>query len=217
MASLRPLLIRNSAVACILAAASPSLADQAGEFDYYLLALSWNSGWCAIEGARKEAPQCVDEPKAGFTLHGLWPQYKDGWPEFCSSSKPNPPRGVTRDQAETFGSSGAAWHQWNKHGRCSGLGYPEYYTLSEKLLNRYRAPEILMQIDEPLKVAPEVIEDAMRETYPELTGDKMAVICRDGKFQELRICLDKDFEPTSCLGRAARDCEYAPEVLPSFE
>lgn len=192
------------------------LADQAGEFDYYILALSWNAGWCDIEGTRKGAPQCVDEPRAGFALHGLWPQYEDGWPEFCATANPNPPRSVTRDEAEIFGSSGSAWHQWNKHGRCTGLSYEAYYDASETLWERYQAPEIFMKIDEPLTVAPEVIEDAMEATYPDLQGDEMAVICKKGVFQELRICLDKDFEPTTCLGKAALDCDYSPEILPSF-
>ncbi len=199
-----------------LLAAMPASADQAGEFDYYILALSWNSGWCEIEGARKNAPQCLAEKRAGFVLHGLWPQYDHGWPEYCKTSKPNPPRNVTGEMAKLYGSSGAAWHQWDKHGRCTGLDYEAYYEKSGDLVEKFAAPEIFLEIDEPLKIAPEVIEGAMEQSYPELQGDEMAVICRKGIFQEIRICLDKKFEPTNCIGNAAKDCEYSPEVLPSF-
>lgn len=204
------------ALALSLALAAPAFAKDAGDFDYYILALSWNSGWCAIEGTAKDAPQCVDAPKSGFALHGLWPQNKQGWPEYCQSGRANPPRSVTRDLASLYGSSGAAWHQWDKHGSCTGLSYQDYYARSADLLAEYATPEIFLQIDEPLKIAPSVIEDAMHERYPELDGDEISVVCKNGIFQELRICLDKNFEPTTCLGDAARDCEYSPEVLPSF-
>ncbi len=203
-------------LALISGVAFAAQADEAGDFDYYVLALSWNSGWCEIEGAEKQAPQCVDEKRAGFTLHGLWPQYEEGWPEFCSTAERNPSHSETARQAELYGSSGSAWHQWNKHGRCTGLGYGDYYDLSAEVFARYPAPEIFMQIDETMEIAPDVIEEAMIETYPELNDDNMAVVCRDGVFQELRICLNKDLEPTDCLGRAAQDCSYSPEFLPSY-
>ena len=39
----------------------PSLAragDRAGDFTHYVLALSWNATWCALEGDRRKAAQC---------------------------------------------------------------------------------------------------------------------------------------------------------------
>ncbi len=205
------------AIGLSLTGMSLAHADVAGDFDYYILALSWNSGWCEIEGERKGAPQCHDQPREGFVLHGLWPQYKNGWPEYCSTSNPNPSRRVTNEKAEIYGSAGSAWHQWNKHGRCTGLNFQDYYDISEKLTEEYQAPEIFFEIEEPLNISPSAIEEAMEETYPSLNGDTMAIICKQGIFQEIRICLDKEFEPTDCLGRAAEDCRYSPEFLPSFD
>ena len=35
--------------------------EPAGEFDYYVLAMSWSPTYCAIEGERRGNPQC-DRP-----------------------------------------------------------------------------------------------------------------------------------------------------------
>lgn len=58
-------------------------AGQAGQFDYYVLALSWQPSWCAIEGDARGAAQCSQNTGYGWLLHGLWPQYHQGWPEYC--------------------------------------------------------------------------------------------------------------------------------------
>jgi ribonuclease T2 len=70
-------LIRAGLLAFALCGAALSArADQAGVLDLYVLALSWNSTWCAIEGDERGAAQCETGARHGFTLHGLWPQYE---------------------------------------------------------------------------------------------------------------------------------------------
>jgi ribonuclease T2 len=49
-------------------------------------ALSWTPNWCAREGDARGAPQC-DAGQGWFTLHGLWPQYEEGWPSFCPTGE----------------------------------------------------------------------------------------------------------------------------------
>lgn len=58
---------------------------QAGEFDYYLLSLSWSPTFCLTHAGNE---QCKGKGY-GFVLHGLWPQYaKGGWPQFCAPLTP---------------------------------------------------------------------------------------------------------------------------------
>ncbi len=59
--------------------------DQAGAFDYYLLALSWSPTYCAGLSPGRRDPQCDGRPYA-FVLHGLWPQHERGWPQDCRSA-----------------------------------------------------------------------------------------------------------------------------------
>ena len=56
--------------------ALPALAEnaKAGEFDYYVMALSWSPNWCEIECDFKNSEQCDPRHDYGWILHGLWPQ-----------------------------------------------------------------------------------------------------------------------------------------------
>ena len=101
----------------------------AGAFDYYVLALSWSPNWCAREGDARGAEQC--ERDLGWSLHGLWPQYTAGWPAFCPSPEAPPSRSATRAMSDIMGSSGLAWHQWRKHGTCTGDSAADYFSKSD--------------------------------------------------------------------------------------
>ena len=51
-----------------------------GEFDFYVLSLSWSPSFCeeAAErgnGGRSQRAQCGGRPFS-FVVHGLWPQYE---------------------------------------------------------------------------------------------------------------------------------------------
>jgi len=194
------------ALALILAPCAPQAADRAGEFDYYVLALSWNAAWCEAEGAGRGAEQCDPDRDIGFTLHGLWPQNFATWPEFCSTAKRDPSRAETAAMADIMGSSGLAWHEWKKHGRCSGLGPTEYFALAREAWNSIARPEVLRRIRLPMRISPKAIEDAFLEANPELRADGVTVTCPNGRFSEVRICLSKALVPQPCTGSVARDC-----------
>ncbi|MEO0750123.1 MAG: ribonuclease T, partial [Pseudomonadota bacterium] len=42
--------------------------EKAGEFDYYVLALSWSPTWCALEGEARGAEQCSRAADFGWIL-----------------------------------------------------------------------------------------------------------------------------------------------------
>ena len=83
----------------------------ADDFDYYVLSLSWSASFCDIEGDAKQSDQCDVEHDYKWILHGLWPQYHQGWPAYCNTSERPPSRRMTRDMVDIMGSSGLAWHQ----------------------------------------------------------------------------------------------------------
>src|SRR5262245_12074681 len=58
--------------------------NQPGQFDFYVLSLSWSPSFCEAAGERGTPPQqqCGARPYS-FVVHGLWPQYERGFPEFC--------------------------------------------------------------------------------------------------------------------------------------
>ncbi len=63
-----------------LADAAPRHQGQAGDFDFYVLSLSWSPTFCLTH---PQDQQCTGKGY-GFVLHGLWPQYaRGGWPASC--------------------------------------------------------------------------------------------------------------------------------------
>lgn len=181
-------------------------SDRPGVFDYYVLSLSWSPNWCALEGKARQSPQCDTDADFGWVLHGLWPQYHRGWPANCQSSERPPSRAMTRDMADIMGTSGLAWHQWNKHGSCSGLSPANYYALSRQAFGRITRPEVFRRLTKDVRLPARVVEEAFLKENPGLEPDMLTVTCRDGHIQEVRICLSKTLDPVPCGRDVVRDC-----------
>lgn len=195
-------------VLCGLIAASTASAngERAGVFDYYVLSLSWSPTWCAIEGDARQSPQCDAGADFGWVLHGLWPQYNRGWPSYCPTVERNPSRAMTNDMADVMGTAGLAWHQWNKHGVCSGLSASQYYSLSREAFDSVVRPLVFRQLDRPVRLPAKVVEEAFIKANPQLEADMITITCKDGRIQEARICLSKSLEPVPCGRDVIRDC-----------
>ncbi|MEL7115018.1 MAG: ribonuclease T2 [Pseudomonadota bacterium] len=187
--------------------ASLAEGDRPGVFDYYVLALSWSPTFCAIEGETRDNPQC-DRP-LGWVLHGLWPQYEEGWPSNCSSPQRNPSRADTAAMVDIMGSSGSAWHQWKKHGRCSGLSSDDYFALSRLAYERVNRPALLRDLDRAVRLPAHLIEEAFLKENPDWTADMLTITCRDGRIQEARLCLTRSLEPRVCGADVIRDCSMS--------
>lgn len=194
------------AVLLLLAFAAPARAEgeRAGEFDYWVLSLSWSPNWCALEGRARGSEQCEED--FGWVVHGLWPQYERGWPSYCPTSARAPSRAQTAAQADLFGAGGAAWYQWKKHGVCSGLTADDYYRLAREAFARVARPEVLQKLDRSVKLPAEVIEQAFLEANPDWSPDTVTITCEQGYIQEARICFTRDLTPRDCAPDTARDC-----------
>ncbi|MCB1337885.1 MAG: ribonuclease T2 [Maritimibacter sp.] len=194
------------AVLLMLAFAAPARAEgeRAGEFDYWVLSLSWSPNWCALEGRARGSEQCEED--FGWVVHGLWPQYERGWPSYCPTSARAPSRAQTAAQADLFGAGGAAWYQWKKHGVCSGLAADDYYRLAREAFAQVAHPEVLDKLDRSVKLPAEVIEQAFLEANPDWSPDTVTITCEQGYIQEARICFTRDLTPRPCAPDTARDC-----------
>ena len=180
--------------------------DRAGEFDYYVMSLSWSANWCAIEGDARNSPQCDDDTGFGWILHGLWPQYEAGYPANCATARRPPSRSDTAEMADIMGTSGLAWHQWRKHGVCSGLSSDDYYALSREAYARVARPQILRSLDRQVTLPAGLIEEAFLAENEDLQPDQITITCKSGYIQEARICLTRDLEFRNCGRDVVRDC-----------
>ncbi|WP_299286363.1 ribonuclease T2 [uncultured Tateyamaria sp.] len=180
--------------------------ERSGVFDYYVLSLSWSPNWCAYEGDARGSDQCDARHDHGWIMHGLWPQFHRGYPSYCPTSERPPSRGMTAEMADIMGTSGLAWHQWKKHGVCSGLSAADYYAVSRDAYARVVRPPVFRKLGDTVRLPASVVQDAFLQSNPTMEPDGITITCREGHIQEARICLSRDLEPVPCGQDVVRDC-----------
>ena len=201
------------ALLLLLATPLQAQSNRSGNFDYYVLSLSWSPNWCAETGdARKEA-QCDASKDYGWTLHGLWPQNEKGWPSFCKTSMRPPSRALTNSMVDVMGSSGLAWYQWKKHGSCTGLSAKEYFRLSRLAYEQVNRPQIFRRLTQDIKLPAKVVEEAFMEANPKLLQNQITITCKSRRIQEARLCLTRDLTPRKCGVDVIRDCTLPDAVM----
>ncbi len=205
--------MRFALILVLLAGMARAEGEKAGEFDYYVMALSWTPTWCALDGDARGSDQCDARHDHGWTLHGLWPQFHRGWPSYCRTAERSPSRGQTGAMADIMGSGGLAWHQWKKHGVCSGLSAEAYYDLSREAYGNVTRPPVFRKLKDAVKLPASVVEDAFLKANPALEPDMITITCRQGRIQEARICLSKDLTPVPCGQDVVRDCRMSDALL----
>ena len=195
--------------------AGPAFADgeKAGDFDYYVLSLTSSSAWCELEGDARDDPQCDIGRGLTFVMHGLWPQYEDGWPQYCRTGQRDPARNETAAMADIMGGAGLAFYQWKKHGRCAGLSSQDYFATARRAYGSVTIPPVFAKMSKTLKVPASVIEGAFLESNPGLKADQITITCKDGYIQEVRLCLTPDLTPRRCGDDTIRDCRLKDAVL----
>lgn len=184
-----------------------SKADQPGQFDYYVLSLSWSPNWCLREGDARRSPQCDAGQGHGWILHGLWPQYHNGYPAFCQTAHRPPSRRMTSDMADIMGTSGLAWHQWKKHGTCTGLSSAAYLALSREAYGKVVRPQIFRKLNRQVNLPAAVVEEAFLKDNPTMEPDGVTITCAANQIQETRICLSKTLTPVPCGQDVVQDCK----------
>jgi len=176
----------------------------AGEFDYYALVLSWSPTHCATPEGQDDNLQCNrhDGRRYAFILHGLWPQYEKGYPEFCRTRRrPFVPQPLIDSMLDIMPSPKLVIHEYRKHGTCSGLDPAGYYQVSRQLFSSIRIPERYVNPFETQYLSPRELQRDFIVANPQLRPDMIAVSCARGargRLREIRICFSKDGKPRSC-------------------
>ena len=197
----------------LLAALPAQAGGTAGEFEYYVLSLSWQPNWCTETGDARRDPQCRAGGGQGFIVHGLWPQYKVGFPSDCLSTERDPSRGDTAAMVDFMGGAGLAFYEWKKHGRCTGLSSADYYAALRNAFGKVTVPPLFAKVDHTLQVPPLVVQDAFLESNPQLKADQITVTCHGTMIEEVRICLTKDLQPRDCGMYVVDDCKLKDAEL----
>ncbi|MCT8974835.1 ribonuclease T2 [Microbaculum marinisediminis] len=186
----------------------------AGDFDYYVLSLSWSPSYCEAEAERADRFQCAGGRPYSFVVHGLWPQYERGWPEFCPAATSRPSEQIVRSMLDIMPSPGLVRYQWQKHGTCAGLSVEGYFDLVRKARDRVVIPPAFRTVNRYVTVEPGAVENAFRRANPGLAADAIAVDCDRSRLREVRICMDKALNFRGCREVDRRACRLNKVVLP---
>ncbi|MGY2197399.1 ribonuclease T2 family protein [Pseudomonas gingeri] len=183
---------------------------EAGEFDYYLLALSWSPTFCLTHTGNE---QCTGKGY-GFVLHGLWPQYaRGGWPQSCAPLTPL--SAEQRQQGLTlFPTARLMEHEWKKHGTCSGLCATAYLDTTDRALGKVRIPEALQPSTAVREYSAEEIAVLFRQSNPGMPSDGLAVSCSGPQLSEVKVCLSRDLGFASCGKGVKSQCRAGKVRLP---
>ena len=176
----------------------------ASKSDRYILAVSWQPGFCELHSTKME---CVSQTEdrfdaSHFTLHGLWPQPRNNM--YCNVS----PEEVGKDKNRQWSDlqdlvlaeetrielnkvmpgtqSYLHRHEWIKHGTCYHGESPEkYFKDSLKLMGELNQTDSAVRNLFAGNIGKEIsssqIRDAFDESFGDGAGDKIKIVCkRDG-------------------------------------
>lgn len=193
-------------------AAAKRPAPASGKFDFYVLSLSWSPEYCASRGNNRRGDiQCAGDRQYDFVLHGLWPQYEQGWPQNCSTELISRP--VIDSMLDIMPSPGLVRHEWTKHGTCSGLDPAGYFGEARKAFQAVRIPEPYKRPQRQVVSNVRELKKRFVQANPKLNEDGVAAVCSGRFLEEVRVCLTTDFQPRACSKDVLRSQCRVDEVI----
>lgn len=174
-----------------------------GDFDYYVLALSWSPSYCEQEATERDRLQCGGRP-FHFIVHGLWPQNERGYPEDCPTDAPRVPDALVDEMLDIMPSRGLVGHQWRTHGACTGLSQEDYFQAVRAAWQAVAIPPRFEQLETAVTLPPRDIVSAFVAANPMLQPDHLSVTCSKTALDEVRLCMTKDLRFTACGAQTRR-------------
>jgi ribonuclease T2 len=168
-----------------------------GVFDYYVLVLSWSPEFCY---SHPDKPEC-QSGHHGFVVHGLWPQYTDGYPERCSTA---PGLANSAEMSDIMPDASFVAHEWITHGTCSGLDAEHYFQLLRRAFGSVTMPKRFVAPRENFSIPPQEVKRTFLQVNPGFSADEMTVSCGNNYLTAVSFCMTKELKPTACQN--LRDC-----------
>jgi ribonuclease T2 len=218
-----PLLSRFAAAAAVaawaltvsvVALAQDARQNQPGEFDFYVLSLSWSPSFCdAVADRAKQQNECGERPYS-FVVHGLWPQYEKGFPEYCQVPSPRLDRNIVSSMLDLMPAPRLIFHEWDRHGTCSGLPARAYFETVRKARAVVKIPPEFLDVKSELTVTPDAVEEAFSKANPGLSRGAIAIGCDNKRLREIRICMTRELAFRDCDEVDRRSCRREKLVMP---
>lgn len=185
----------------------------AGQFDYYVMSLSWSPTYCLTHAS--DTAQCGGSKGFGFVLHGLWPQYaRGGYPADCATPQRLTPEAIAEGQ-KVFPSANLISHEWGKHGTCSGMSALDYFKTADQAHVSIHVPAAMDAPSHTLQMTAKDIAAAFLQANGGMPGSALAVVCSGPELQEVRVCMDKSLHVQACGADVKSSCRPGPIRVPA--
>jgi ribonuclease T2 len=195
--------------------------------DSYVLAVTWQPGFCEHFPFKGKKPECVAmnggklEAKT-LSLHGLWPNKKECGTGYGSCEGPQ--FALTRDTIEkvapwmpnfyyerTFGA-----YEWNKHGKCQELAPDDYFikaVSAVRVVNDSEVGKIILgNAGKSIRVADFFAR--VKARHGDRVADSLTLVCTGHKYlQEIRVSLPREFGTDRDLAHMVGNAQPAPARL----
>ncbi len=165
----------------------------------YTLALSWAPEFCKGRETRAaDAVQCSGRSgRFGLVVHGLWPEGRGTWPQWCPTPRRLSPQEARRNLCMTPSARMQAT-EWAKHGACMVRSPAGYFKVTRILWNVLRLPD-LDRLSKEQGLTAGMLRDKWVYANPAWPREAVGVKLNErGWLQELRLCYAKDFMPEKC-------------------
>lgn len=184
-----------------------AVPESTGDFDYYLLVLSWSPTHCSSDAGRgrDDDLQCRSGRPFGFVLHGLWPQNERGWPEYCETSEARRVSASNmREALKLSPSEKLVQHEWEKHGTCAGLSQDDYFAAAALAVDSIKVPAVYRSPAKPLVTTADEVRRQFLQANRGFPNDGISATCSRNELAEVWVCLDKGLKPRSCSAEVRR-------------
>ncbi|GIL83126.1 hypothetical protein Vretifemale_11941 [Volvox reticuliferus] len=198
-------LLSSTSVFGHMSTAGVTVRDAARDFDYFMFVRQWPGSFCS-----KHACPLVSNHGFHFTIHGLWPNRKDGtWPQFCDTDydfeedKIDDLLDELKSEWPTvYDSYEEFWdHEWSKHGTCALDVFPSEHSYFKSILRLHRQYDLAAALGQAgIVPSTKVVyrtKDLSKAIY-DMYGVRPLVHCSNGQLSEIWICIDKKLQPFDC-------------------
>ncbi|MGF1682928.1 ribonuclease T2 family protein [Photobacterium minamisatsumaniensis] len=191
-----------------------SVCTVPNKHDSYVLAVSWQPGFCEHANFKGEKPECTalnnnQLTSHHLTLHGLWPNKKSCGIKYGYCS----PASTMDLSAETIAEI-AYWmpnfhyqttfgaYQWKKHGTCQSRSDDEYFLAASNLVQQTDASPIGQYVKQHIgqRISINEFQRYLSNQLGQQAVKRLQLSCLKGKYlQEIRLNLPLRFEEQNSL------------------
>ena len=114
-----------------------------------------------------------------FVVHGLWPQYDNGFPEYCQIPAPRLNRGIVSSMLDLMPAPRLIFNEWDRHGTCSGQSPRAHFETERKARAVVKIPTEFADLKEPLSATPHEVRGLHQgQSWPLARRDSDRLRCQ---------------------------------------